>query len=237
MKTERYKRELDHSYTLGATLTFELMKLRPDLAMAVFICSDTQMTESTKELINICKTHDVPVEKNDKAFNILSPKGNCYVIGMFRKEKQQIKDGNHLMFVNPSDAGNMGTILRTATGFGYKDIAIITPAVDVYDPKTVRASMGALFHVRVEYFESIEKYRERFDSNHRYAFMLTSSRDMEEVKAVSPYTLIYGNEATGLPEEYASFCETVIITHSREIDSLNLPMAAGISMYKFSRSL
>lgn len=237
MKIERYKREHDHSYTLGATLTFELMRLRPDLALRVFICSDTKMSDSTKELISLCEESNIPVEKNDKAFNILSPKGNCYVIGMFKKEKQKIKEGNHLMFVNPSDAGNMGTILRTATGFGYKDIAIITPAVDVYDPKTVRASMGALFHVRVEYFENIEKYRERFDSNNRYAFMLTSSRDMEEVKAVSPYTLIYGNEATGLPEEYASFCKTVIIPHSKEIDSLNLPMAAGISMYKFSRSV
>ena len=119
MKIERYKKDLDHSYTLGATLTFELMKFRPDLALKVFICSDTQMTESTKELINICEKRNIPVEKNDKAFNILSPKGNCYVIGMFRKEKQKIDEGDHLMFVNPSDAGNMGTILRTATGFGY----------------------------------------------------------------------------------------------------------------------
>ncbi|MCR4584829.1 MAG: TrmH family RNA methyltransferase [Lachnospiraceae bacterium] len=235
MKVERYKRDLDHSYTLGATLTFELMKLRPDLALRVFICSDTQMTDSTKELIAICEKNHVEVEKNDKAFNILSPKGNCYVIGMFRKEKQKMEAGDHLMFVNPSDAGNMGTILRTATGFGYKDIAIIAPAVDVYDPKTVRASMGALFHVRVEYFDTIDDYRKLFEDNHRYAFMLTSSKDLEEVKTASPYTLIYGNEATGLPEEYASFCETVIITHSKEIDSLNLPMAAGISMYRFRR--
>ena len=197
MKIERYKREHDHSYTLGATLTFELMRFRPDLALRVFICSDTQMTDSTKELMNICEDHGIPVEKNDKAFNILSPKGNCYVIGMFKKEKQQIKDGNHLMFVNPSDAGNMGTILRTATGFGFNDIAVITPAVDVYDPKTVRASMGAIFHERVEYFDSIGDYRKRFENNHRYAFMLTSSKDLEEVKAESPYTLIYGNEATG----------------------------------------
>ena len=236
MKVERYKRDHDHSYTLGATLTFELMKCRPDLALRVFICSDTQMTDSTKELIAICESHDVPVEKNDKAFNILSPKGNCYVIGMFRKEKQKIVAGDHLMFVNPSDAGNMGTILRTATGFGYKDIAIVTPAVDVYDPKTVRASMGALFHVRVEYFDTIADYRKRFENNHRYAFMLTSSKDLEDVKPKAPYTLIYGNEATGLPEEYADFCETVIIPISREIDSLNLPMAAGISMYRFYRT-
>ena len=141
------------------------------------------------------------------------------------------------MFVNPSDAGNMGTIIRTATGFGYKDIAIITPAVDIYDPKTVRASMGALFHVRVEYFSDIEEYRRRFDGNKRYAFMLTASRDIAQTVKEEPYTLVFGNEATGLPEEYATFCETVIIPHSHEIDSLNLPMAAGIGMYCFKNRL
>ena len=140
------------------------------------------------------------------------------------------------MLVNPSDAGNLGTILRTAVGFGITDIAIIRNAVDFYDPRTIRASMGAAFHVRVEYFDTIEDYCARFPQNERYAFMLTASVPITDITIKEPFSLIFGNEATGLPDVFADFCTSVIIRHSHDIDSLNLPMAAGIAMYEFTKN-
>ena len=50
---------------------------------------------------------------------------------------------NHIVLVNPSDMGNLGTIIRTAVGFGFTDIGIISPAVDAYNPKVIRGSMGS----------------------------------------------------------------------------------------------
>ena len=175
------------------------------------------------------------METNDKAFNILSPKGNCFVIGEFRKFAGMLSEGSHIVLVNPSDAGNLGTILRTAAGFGVTDIAIIKPAVDHFDPKTVRASMGALFHTEVEAFDSIEAYRSRFPERTLYAFMLKASTPLTEMEFAEPCSLVFGNEATGLPDCFADFCTPVIIRHSRAIDSLNLPMAAGIAMYEFTK--
>ncbi len=235
-KIQRYKHNLDVSYTLGATLTFEMLKERPDLINQVFISSETADEGGIHELLVSLKKHHIPVVLSDKAFHILSPKGNCYVIGEFKKEKPSLKEGNHIVLVNPSDAGNLGTILRTATGFGFSDIAIVSPAVDVYDPKVVRASMGALFHLRVEYFQTIEDYIRRFPDNARYAFMLRVPTPLPQVKRQTPYSLIFGNEATGLPENFADFCQSVIIRHTSRIDSLNLPMAAGIAMYEFTKA-
>ena len=234
-KLQRYKRDLTVSYTLGATLTYELLKERPDLVTRIFIMSETRDEGGIHEIITMAKEKHIPVEVSDKAFHLLSPKGNCYVIGEFSKEKTPLEAGNHLILVNPSDAGNLGTILRTAAGFGFENIAIISPAVDVYDPKVVRASMGALFHHHVEYFETIDEYIGRFPGNRRYAFMLRVPTPLTEVKKTEPYSLIFGNEATGLPEDYANFCESVIIRHTNRIDSLNLPMAAGIAMYEFTK--
>lgn len=236
MKVQRYKHDSLVSYTLGATLTFELVKCRPELVTRVLVSSLTDSSEGNRAILERCRQENIPVEQNDKAFNILSPKGNCFVIGEFRKEAQQLAEGSHIVLVNPSDAGNLGTIIRTAAGFGLHDIAIIRPAVDIYDPKAVRATMGAVFHIRAEYFDTIEEYCRRFPDNSRYAFMLTSSRPLTEIVPQKPYSLVFGNEATGLPEHYAGFCQSVVIRHSQAIDSLNLPMAAGIAMFEFTKS-
>ena len=234
-KIQRYKHDLDVSYALGATLTFELLKSRPELVTRVFLKSTLEDTESSAKLKALCSEHGISYETNDKAFNILSPKGNCFVIGEFKKTEQRLEDRSHIVLVNPSDAGNLGTIIRTAAGFGITDIAIIRNAVDLYDPRTIRSSMGAAFHVRVEYFDTIGDYCRRFPDNERYAFMLTASIPITEVSIREPYSLIFGNEATGLPDEYAGFCTPVVIKHSDAIDSLNLPMAAGIAMYEFTK--
>ena len=226
---------MDVSYALGATLTFELLKSHPGRVTRVFLSSSLEETEGILRLKELCSRNGIECEINDKAFNILSPKGNCYVIGEFRKVRTPLEDGCHIVLVNPSDAGNMGTIIRTAVGFGITDIAIIRKAVDFYDPRTVRSSMGAAFHVRAEYFDTIEDYCKRFPGNERYAFMLKASTPITEIRIKEPYSLVFGNEATGLPDEYAKFCTSVVIRHSNDIDSLNLPMAAGIAMYEFTK--
>lgn len=235
MKIQRYKHSLDHSYALGAALTYELLKCSPQLVTKVYISSATENTGAIIELLEKCKECGVPIETNDKAFNILSPKGNCFVIGEFRKYDQHMRSGSHIVLVNPSDAGNLGTILRTATGFGLTDIAIIRPAVDFYDPRTIRASMGAVFHVTIEYFDQIDDYIKRFPENKLYAFMLTANVPIHGIDIDEPYSLVFGNEATGLSDEYADFCKSVVIPHSNKIDSLNLPIAAGIAMYEFAK--
>ena len=67
---------------------------------------------------------------SDKIFNIVSNKENCYIIGVFKKYESKINPkSNHVVLVNPSNMGNLGTIIRTAIGFGINDIAIISPAV------------------------------------------------------------------------------------------------------------
>lgn len=225
------------SYTLGATLTYELLKCQPERVTRVFISSSSRDEGGIHEILETCRKKHIEIVESDKAFNILSPKGNCFVIAEFRKTKDQLKKGNHLLLVNPSDAGNLGTIVRTATGFGLTEIAIVRQAVDFYDPRVIRATMGAAFHVKVEYFDTIEDYRKRFPENHLYAFMLQASRPLPEVVAgkEEPFSLVFGNEATGLPDRYAEFCSAVIIKHSHDIDSLNLPMAAGIAMYEFTK--
>ena len=80
---KKYKKENGESYTLGTTLTIELLKSRPELVKAVLLHSkiDGQGAETIKDL---CEKRNIYIETNDKAFNILSQKENCFAIGIFK---------------------------------------------------------------------------------------------------------------------------------------------------------
>ena len=56
------------------------------------------------------------------------------------------------------DMGNLGIIMRTLLAFGYKDLAIVLTAADRFNPKTVRASMGAMFSIRIPEYNTFDEY-------------------------------------------------------------------------------
>jgi len=234
VKIQRYKHESEYSYTLGMSLTIELLVKRPQDVSQVFISSSIEKNKSFEYLEQLCKDSGIPMETNDKIFNLLSAKGNCFVIAVFSKYECMLNDKDHLVLVNPADAGNLGTIIRTAVGFNIKNLVIIAPAVDIFDPKTIRASMGAVFHIDFTYYESFKEYRKQYSSHFCYSFIFSElSVPIKEVSFKQPYSLIFGNEASGLPEEFSSLekGQAVVIPHNTEIDSLNLPIAVGIALY------
>lgn len=234
-----YKKDSEVSYALGAAPTFELLKKLPGQARRVFVHSSWERGAASDELFSICRKLGIEPEERDKAFSVLSQKENCFVIGEFEKYHCRLDSKKpHIVLVNPSNSGNLGTIMRTALGFGVRDIAIITPAVDMFDPKTVRASMGAVFSLRVACFSSFEEYLADIGGGDRefYPFMLKAKTELGTKPLKKCCSLIFGNEATGLPDSFLNVGESVIIRHSNEIDSLNLPMAVGIALYELNRA-
>ncbi len=234
-----YKKGCDYSYALGAFPTIELLKHRPQDVLGVYIHSTFTDRDNVEQL---CREAGIPVWNSDKTIARLSDKENVFVIGVFRKYDTGLSwDKPHLMLVNPGNMGNVGTILRTCLAFGIHDIAIISPGVDLFHPKVVRASMGAVFSLHVCYFDSFAEYREEADAavagRELFSFMLTGRRQLTVDDCPKPqlYTLVFGNEATGLPEEYATYGESILIPQSPEVDSLNLTIAVGIGVYLFTR--
>lgn len=237
MKVSSYKKEGDITYSLGATVTMEYLNVCPDTVEGIILHPRFDSQDTIRKINDICGSHKIPVEVSEKPFNILSKKGNCFVIGVIRKHTDKIGQGSHVVLVNPSDAGNMGTIIRTCAGFGIMDIAVITPAVDTFDPRTIRASMGARARVKMELFDDFEEYEKRFPGNSLYPFMLDGSTLLQETKIEAPFSLIFGNEATGLPASFQKKGQPVRIEHTNNIDSLNLPTAVGIAIYEATKTV
>ncbi len=232
-RIKSYQKEFSHTYVLGASPTYELLRARPGVLECVYIHSAYRDADN---LTALCDELSVPTAKSDREFNIVNRKENCYVFGVLRKYDEPLEGGKpHIVLVNPSDMGNLGTIIRTMTGLGIDDLAIIEPAADVWNPKTIRASMGALFHIRHKCYASFDEYTTEFPAHSRFAFMLDGAITPEEAPPCPLFSLIFGNEASGLDERYHKHAQSVRIPFRDSVDSFNLSIAVGIGAYEFAK--
>jgi TrmH family RNA methyltransferase len=230
-----YKTALPYAYCFGEFPTLELLTHRPEYALRVIAHTKGLRSRGVAEVRARCEAHGLPFEVDDRAVERLSHKGNVYVFGVFAKyEAPLARERNHLLLVNPSDHGNVGTIVRTMLGFGIRDLALIAPAVDLFNPHVVRASMGATFAVNFAYFTSLEAYRAVY-AHRLYPFMLGGAKRLDEASFQAPYTLVFGPEGAGLPEGYRTLGESVRIPQSPLIESLNLAVAVGVALYEAAR--
>ena len=110
-------------------------------------------SDGISEILDICKRENIPFEENDKLIDRIAYKENTYVVGVFEKYEEELEsEKNHIVLVNPSNTGNLGTIIRTMVGFGFKNLAIVGSGVDVFSPKVISSTMGNLFKINFEYF-------------------------------------------------------------------------------------
>jgi len=234
-----YSRDLPVSYALGLFPALEVLGKTPEKVSRVLLHSKLGAGEGARNLIALCDRLQIRTEEADRALRRLSGKDNCYAAAVFTKTYQFPESAeNHLVLVNPMDAGNLGTILRTALGLGYRNIALIRPCADPFEPQVIRASMGAIFSLRISEYNDFIQYREENTGRTLYPFMLDGSVPLSEAvqKKQSPFSLVFGNEGSGLQASFANLGNAVRIEQTEEIDSLNLAVAAALGMYAFRSS-
>lgn len=232
MKYKTYQKSDSHTYILGAFPTMEALFHVPHQLERILIHSTFTDTEKMNQLTAL---HEIPMEVNDAQIEKLSDKENVYVIGVLKKYENPVGKANHLVLVNPSNTGNLGTIMRTMLGFGMIHLVIIRPSVDIFDPKTIRASMGAIFHLHISFYDTYEQYKKEFPNQYAYPLMLQAKTKLHQLMSIeTPYSLVFGNEATGLPDSFLKEGNPLIIQHTAYIDSLNLPIAVAITLYEFA---
>ena len=131
------------------------------------------------------------------------------------------------------DPGNLGTILRTLAWFGNFRLLLSPNSVDPFNPKVVRSSMGAIFHVPMELDVQLEDLENRFE---RFAY-LDMNGEAVNSKAFSEYDCyLFGNEARGVPREALEDfnADAFTIPGNGSIESLNLASAVNMCAYELS---
>lgn len=235
-KLEPYSKKLPYSYALGAFPSLMLLEAKPDAALRLLLHPDGMENEGVVKLRRRCAELGVREEQAERVLRRESKKDNCFAGLVFEKyESTLAPDQCHAVLCQISDSGNVGTALRSLLGFGVRDVALIRPCVDVFEPHVLRASMGAFYKMRVHTFDTFEDYRALYSDRPLYPFMLDGAKTLNEVAAAArpPFSLVFGNEASGLPARFAQLGQSVFIPQSDEIDSLNLAVAVSVGSYVF----
>lgn len=135
------------------------------------------------------------------------------------------------------DPGNVGTILRCASAFGASAVVLGRGTADVYNPKTLRATMGAIFHIPVLEADLTEMLPEA-----RAKGMAVAGTSLQAARPCHDYDfrrgvwLVFGNEGAGLSAAVSACVEdNVIIPMAGRAESLNVAMAASVLLYEAQR--
>jgi RNA methyltransferase, TrmH family len=136
------------------------------------------------------------------------------------------------------DPGNAGTVLRSSDAAGADAVVFTSTSVDVYNPKTVRASAGSVFHLPVvrgaETTDAIASLRGR--GMRILAMTADGDSDLYETDLTDPVAFVFGNEAWGVPEDVvASADRTVRVPIAGAAESLNLAAAATVCLFEWAR--
>ena len=143
-----------------------------------------------------------------------------------------------LVLDNLQDPGNMGTVIRTAEGAGVTGIIMSSDCVDVYNPKTIRSTMGSVYRMPLYRTEDIAGavrwMKER--GIHTYAAHLDGMLSYDEADYTNPCAFLIGNEGNGLREEIAAMADSYIrIPMEGQVESLNAAIASAVLLFEAAR--
>lgn len=151
---------------------------------------------------------------------------------------EDIKNERICALDNVRDPGNVGTILRSAAAMGF-DRVVMWGCADIYNPKTVRATMGAMFKIKTTVVNSGVGFIETMKNAGRRCIACALSEDGMTLGRDEIYGTdipILGNEGHGVSDETVDACgKTMIIPMSAKTESLNAAAAAAIILWEYSK--
>jgi TrmH family RNA methyltransferase len=154
---------------------------------------------------------------------------------------EDIKKGLTVALDCVQDPGNLGTIIRSAAWFGIRNIYCSADCVDVYNPKVIQASMGAILHVNIFYTGLRELLETASSFNVKIFGTMLRGDSIYSHKLSSSGIILLGNESKGISEELLPYVTDRIMIPKQSdgtpgIDSLNVSMAASVIFSEFTRS-
>lgn len=140
-----------------------------------------------------------------------------------------------LILENLQDPGNLGTIIRTGEGAGVNGVIMSNNTTDIYNPKSIRATMGSIYRVPFLYTPDISGTVEwlRGKGIGIYAAHLKGKKCYDECDYRKPAAFLIGNEGNGLTEETADMADCYIhIPMAGRLESLNAAVATALLVYE-----
>lgn len=172
----------------------------------------------------------------DYASPMKNSPGPLFAVEILKGDKER-EIRNAMVLENVQDPGNVGTVIRTANAFGIDAVILTGDCADLYNPKTVRATMGAIFRQRVVQTE-LSKLKSLLKENGLPLYGAALSEKSVDVRSVDikRAAVAVGSEGRGLSTELLDICDGRIIIPMRpDSESLNAAVAASVLMWEMAR--
>lgn len=177
-----------------------------------------------------------------KVSTLTTPHNAIAIVRMMEERASAGPDENELSVVLDciQDPGNLGTIIRAAAWFGIRTIYCSPDSVDVYNPKVIQSTMGAILYVNVIYTEIKELLGTATEKNMKIYGTVMEGRSIYSADLENKGIIILGNESRGISPDFLPYLSVPLtiprFTEKRAgIDSLNVGMAASVVFSEFLR--
>ena len=183
-----------------------------------------------------CPQYEAPEDLFDYASPMKNSPGPLFTVRIRPDSGQPFS--NALVLENVQDPGNVGTVLRTANAFGVDAVVLVGACADLYSPKTVRSTMGAVFRQRAITLAGPGELKELLAQTGLKLYGAALRDDAEDIRNVDirKAAVAVGSEGKGLSQELLSLCDaSVIIPMQPQSESLNAAVAASVIMWEMAR--
>ncbi len=183
----------------------------------------------------------VPDDLFDQVADTVTPQGILGMVDMPVYSLEEILNSRsrlYLMLDDLRDPGNLGTMIRTSEAAGVAGVIMSKGTVDLFNPKVVRATMGAIFRVPFIYVDSLPEtiMQMRKKEISVYGTILEESMVYDDPDYTKPSAVVVGNEANGISREVReSLSGRIHIPMEGSVESLNAAVAAAVVLYEASR--
>lgn len=150
----------------------------------------------------------------------------------------KIENPHFMVLDNLQDPGNLGTIVRTAEGAGVDAVFLSKESVDIFNPKTIRSTMGSIYRMPVVYVDDLLELLDIFQKKgiKSYAAHLEGKNSYDQESYVGGTAILIGNEGNGLRDEVSQKADIwVQIPMKGQVESLNAAIAASVLMFEVAR--
>lgn len=145
--------------------------------------------------------------------------------------------GSYIMLDGLQDPGNIGTIVRTADAAGLSGVVFGNGTTDIYNPKVTRSMQGSQFHINL-YEGDLTEWIQSFKQANVPVYgteLNPQAVSLYDVDSGNQFGLVMGNEGNGISESVLSLTKSIYIPMKGRAESLNVAIAAGISMFYLNK--
>lgn len=222
---------------------FVLEALNSNWNCEIIICTKDYSESESKQFQNISeKVNRVEIVSPKEFTKVQSTVNSQGIVGVFQKKiinsNLGFKSNLIVALENINDPGNAGVIIRTADWFGITEILLSETCTDVFNPKTIRASAGSIFHVKT-YIEVrfCEKLLELKGNGYKILCADLDGKSIYSYEGKTKNVIIFCNEATGPTNALLEIAdEKITIPKKGKAESLNVASASALILSKLIRN-